>query len=61
MIIGNLFRNKQQSTDFNMNFSKQTSLIKSIRLMLESQPNKTPETKSWIQELEKMENGNNKL
>ena len=29
--------------------------------MLESQPNKTPETKSWIQELEKMENGNNKL
>ena len=61
MIIGNIFRNKQQSTDFNMNFSKQTSLIKSIRLMLESQPNKTPETKSWIQELEKMENGNNKL
>ena len=61
MIIGNLFRNKQQSTDFNMNFSKQTSLIKSIRLMLESQPNKTPETKSWIKELEKMENGNNKL
>ena len=61
MIIGNLFRNKQQSIDFNMNFSKQTSLIKSIRLMLESQPNKTPETKSWIQELEKMENGNNKL
>ena len=29
--------------------------------MLESQPNKTPETKSWIKELEKMENGNNKL
>lgn len=61
MIIGNIFRNKQQSTDFNMNFSKQTSLIKSIRLMLESQPNKTPETEAWIKELEKMENGNNKL
>ena len=61
MIIGNIFHNKQQSTDFNMNFSKQTSLIKSIRLMLESQPNKTSETKAWIKELEKMENGQNKL
>ena len=61
MIIGNIFHNKQQSTDFNMNFSKQTSLIKSIRLMLESQPNKTSETKAWIKELEKMEHGQNKL
>ena len=61
MIIGNIFHNKQQSTDFNMNFSKQTSLIKSIRLMLESQPNKTSETEAWIKELEKMEHGQNKL
>ena len=29
--------------------------------MLESQPDKTPETEAWIKELEKMENGNNKL
>ncbi len=55
MIIGNIFHNKQQSTDFNMNFKKQTNLIKSIRLILESQANKTSETKSWIKELEKME------
>ena len=55
MVIGSIFHNKQQSTDFNMNFRKQTSLIKSIRLMLESQPNKTPETETWIKELKKME------
>ena len=56
MVIGSIFHNKQQSTDFNMNFRKQTYLIKSIRLMLESQSNKTPETETWIKELEKMEN-----
>ncbi len=56
MVIGSIFHNKQQSTDFNMNFSRQTNLIKSIRLMLESQSNKTPETETWIKELEKMEN-----
>lgn len=38
-----------------MNFRKQTNLIKSIRLILESQTVKTSETKSWINELEKME------
>jgi len=56
MVIGSVFHNKQQSTDFNMNFRKQTHLIKSIRLMLESQLNKTPETETWIKELKKMEN-----
>jgi hypothetical protein len=63
MVIGSVFHNKQQSTDFNMNFRKQTHLIKSIRLMLESQLNKTPETETWIKELEKMENehGQDKL
>ena len=63
MVIGSIFHNKQQSTDFNMNFRKQTHLIKSIRLMLESQSNKTPETETWIKELEKMENehGQDKL
>ena len=55
MVIGSIFHNKQQSTDFNMNFRKQTHLIKSIRLMLESQLNKTPETETWIKELKKME------
>lgn len=55
MIIGSIFHNKQQTTDFNMNFRKQTNLIKSIRLILESQTVKTSETKSWINELEKME------
>ena len=55
MVIGSIFHNKQQSTDFNMNFKKQTHLIKSIRLMLESQSNKTPETETWIKELKKME------
>ncbi len=55
MMIGGIFHNKQQSTDFNMNFRKQTHLIKSIRLMLESQSNKTSETETWIKELEKME------
>jgi hypothetical protein len=38
-----------------MNFRKQTHLIKSIRLMLESQLNKTPETETWVKELKKME------
>ena len=63
MVIGSVFHNKQQSTDFNMNFRKQTHLIKSIRLMLESQLNKTPETETWIKELKKMENehGQDKL
>jgi hypothetical protein len=63
MVIGSIFHNKQQTTDFNMNFSKQTNLIKSIRLMLESQSNKTPETETWIKELKKMEDkhGQNKL
>ena len=63
MIIGGIFHNKQQSTDFNMNFRKQTSLIKSIRLMLESQSNITPETETWIKELKKMEDehGQSKL
>ncbi len=63
MVIGSIFHNKQQSTDFNMNFRKQTHLIKSIRLMLESQLNKTPETETWIKELKKMEDehGQNKL
>ena len=55
MVIGSIFHNKQQSTDFNMNFRKQTHLIKSIRLMLESQLKKTPETETWIEELKKME------
>jgi hypothetical protein len=55
MIIGSIFHNKQQSTDFNMNFRKQTYLIKSIRLMLESQTNKTAETENWVNELKKME------
>ncbi|MGH1521105.1 MAG: hypothetical protein ACRBB2_01855 [Nitrosopumilus sp.] len=55
MVIGSIFHNKQQSTDFNMNFRKQTNLIKSIRLMLESQLKKTPETETWIEELKKME------
>jgi hypothetical protein len=55
MVIGSVFHNKQQSTDFNMNFRKQTHLIKSIRLMLESQLNKTPETETWVKELKKME------
>ena len=55
MIIGSIFHNKQQSTDFNMNFRKQTHLIKSIRLMLESQTNKTAETENWVKELKKME------
>lgn len=55
MVIGNIFHNKQQSTDFNMNFKKQTHLIKSIRLMLESQSKKTSETETWIEELKKME------
>ncbi len=55
MVIGSIFHNKQQSTDFNMNFSRQTNLIKSIRLMLESQSNKTSETETWIKELKKME------
>jgi len=63
MIIGGIFHSKQQSTDFNMNFRKQTSLIKSIRLMLESQSNKNPETETWINELKKMEDesGQDKL
>jgi hypothetical protein len=63
MVIGSIFHNKQQSTDFNMNFRKQTHLIKSIRLMLESQLNKTPETETWIKELKKMEDehGQDKL
>ena len=55
IIIGSIFHSKQHSTDFNLNFTKQTSLIKSIRLMLESQSNKTPETEVWIKELKKME------
>ena len=55
MVIGSIFHSKQQSTDFNMNFRKQTHLIKSIRLMLESQLNKTPETEMWVKELKKME------
>ena len=55
MIIGSIFHNKQQSTDFNMNFRRQTYLIKSIRLMLEAQLNKTSETETWIKELKKME------
>ena len=55
MVIGSVFHNKQQSTDFNMNFRKQTHLIKSIRLLLESQLKKTPETETWIKELKKME------
>ena len=57
MMVGSIFHSKQQSTDFNMNFRKQTHLIKSIRLMLESQLNKTPETETWIKELKKMEEG----
>lgn len=63
MMIGSIFHNKQQSTDFNMNFRKQTNLIKSIRLMLESQSSKTPETETWINELKKMEDehGQDKL
>ena len=63
MVIGSIFHNKQQSTDFNMNFRKQTHLIKSIRLMLESQLNKTPETETWVKELKKMEDehGQDKL
>ena len=63
MVIGSIFHNKQQSTDFNMNFRKQTNLIKSIRLMLESQLNKTPEAETWIKELKNMEDGHgqNKL
>ena len=46
-----------------MNFRKQTHLIKSIRLMLESQLNKTSETETWIKELKKMEDehGQDKL
>jgi len=55
MMIGSIFHNKQQSTDFDMNFRKNTNLIKSIRLMLESQSNKTPEAETWIKELKKME------
>jgi len=55
MMIGSIFHNKQQSTDFNMNFRKQTFLIKSIRMMLETQLNKTSETETWIKELKKME------
>jgi len=63
MVIGSVFHSKQQSTDFNMNFRKQTHLIKSIRLMLESQLNKTPETEMWVKELKKMEDehGQDKL
>lgn len=63
MIIGGIFHSKQQSTDFNMNFRKQTSLIKSIRLMLESQSSKSSETETWIKELKKMEDesGQDKL
>ncbi len=63
MVIGSIFHSKQQSTDFNMNFRKQTHLIKSIRLMLESQLNKTSETETWIKELKKMEDehGQDKL
>lgn len=61
MMIGSIFHNKQQSTDFNMNFRKQTHLIKSIRLMLESQSNKTPETETWIKELKKMEHEHDKV
>ena len=57
MMIGSIFHSKQQSTDFNMNFRKQTHLIKSIRLMLESQLNKTPEAETWIKELKTMEDG----
>lgn len=63
MVVGSIFHNKQQTTDFNMNFSRQTNLIKSIRLMLESQLNKTQETENWINELKKMEDkhGQDKL
>ena len=63
VVVGSIFHSKQQSTDFNMNFRKQTNLIKSIRLMLESQSNKTPETETWIKELKKMEeeHGQDKL
>ena len=63
VVIVGIFHSKQQSTDFNMNFRKQTHLIKSIRLMLESQLNKTPETETWIKELKKMEDehGQDKL
>jgi hypothetical protein len=55
MMIGSIFHNKQQSTDFDMNFRKNKNMIKSIRLMLESQSNKTPEAETWIKELKKME------
>lgn len=54
IIIGKFFKGRQLSTDQNEIFRKQTELIKTLRLILESQE-LTRKNEAWIRVLKKYE------
>lgn len=51
--IGSVFKKTQMTTEVNENFFRQTNLVKTLRMILESKDEK--EIQEWIEELKKHE------